>query len=41
MPDGSINIDEFKMIFIVSMRSFVEEVVGNFTKVISFLNFHS
>lgn len=32
MPDGSINVDEFKMIYIAPMRSLVQEVVGNFTK---------
>lgn len=33
MPDGSINVDEFKMIYIAPMRSLVQEVVGNFSKV--------
>lgn len=33
MPDGSINVDEFKMIYVAPMRSLVQEVVGNFTKV--------
>ncbi|CAF0840833.1 unnamed protein product [Adineta steineri] len=32
MPDGTINVDEFKMIYIAPMRSLVQEVVGNFTK---------
>ncbi|CAF1258343.1 unnamed protein product, partial [Didymodactylos carnosus] len=31
LPDGSINTDEFKMIYIAPMRSLVQEVVGNFT----------
>jgi hypothetical protein len=33
MSDGTINVDEFKMIYIAPMRSLVQEVVGNFTKV--------
>ena len=32
MSDGTINVDEFKMIYIAPMRSLVQEVVGNFTK---------
>ncbi|CAF0874013.1 unnamed protein product, partial [Didymodactylos carnosus] len=32
MPDGSINTDEFKIIYIAPMRSLVQEIVGNFTK---------
>ena len=32
MPDGSINVDEFKIIYIAPMRSLVQEIVGNFTK---------
>ena len=35
MPDGSINVEEFKMIYIAPMRSLVQEIVGNFTKVSS------
>ena len=31
MADGSINVDEFKMIYIAPMRSLVQEVVGNFS----------
>ena len=34
MADGSINVDEFKMIYIAPMRSLVQEVVDNFNKVI-------
>ena len=34
MSDGTINVDEFKMIYIASMRSLVQEVGGNLTKVI-------
>ena len=32
MPDGRINVEEFKMIYVAPMRSLVQEVVGNFTK---------
>ncbi|UJR08870.1 hypothetical protein I4U23_013125 [Adineta vaga] len=32
MSDGTINVDEFKMIYVAPMRSLVQEVVGNFTK---------
>ncbi|CAF0968819.1 unnamed protein product [Rotaria sordida] len=32
MSDGTINIDEFKMIYIAPMRSLVQDVVGNFIK---------
>lgn len=31
--DGTINIDEFKIIYIAPMRSLVQEMVGNFGKV--------
>ncbi|KAH8028503.1 hypothetical protein HPB51_017598 [Rhipicephalus microplus] len=31
-PDGSINGDEFKIIYIAPMRSLVQEMVGNFSK---------
>ncbi|CAH8493771.1 unnamed protein product [Schistosoma turkestanicum] len=34
-PDGTINKDEFKLIYIAPMRSLVQEVVGNFNKVYS------
>lgn len=30
--DGTINIDDFKIIYIAPMRSLVQEMVGNFTK---------
>ena len=32
-PDGSVNVDEFKVIYIAPMRSLVQEMVGNFGKV--------
>lgn len=28
--DGTINVDEFKIIYIAPMRSLVQETVGNF-----------
>ena len=31
--DGLINVDEFKIIYIAPMRSLVQEMVGNFSKV--------
>lgn len=31
-PDGSINGDEFKIIYVAPMRSLVQEMVGNFSK---------
>lgn len=31
-PDGSINVDEFKIVYIAPMRSLVQEMVGSFTK---------
>ncbi|CAG9768745.1 unnamed protein product [Ceutorhynchus assimilis] len=31
-PDGTINADEFKIIYIAPMRSLVQEMVGNFGK---------
>ncbi|CAK9298582.1 unnamed protein product [Gordionus sp. m RMFG-2023] len=31
-PDGSINADEFKVIYVAPMKSLVQEMVGNFTK---------
>ena len=34
-PDGSVNLDEFKVIYIAPMRSLVQEMVGNFGKVTS------
>jgi pre-mRNA-splicing helicase BRR2 len=30
--DGTIRMDEFKVIYIAPMRSLVQEMVGNFTK---------
>jgi pre-mRNA-splicing helicase BRR2 len=39
--DGTINADEFKIIYVAPMRSLVQEMVGNFSKVsmLSVLNF--
>uniref|UniRef100_V5HTE9 U5 small nuclear ribonucleoprotein 200 kDa helicase n=2 Tax=Ixodes ricinus TaxID=34613 RepID=V5HTE9_IXORI len=31
-PDGSINGDEFKIVYVAPMRSLVQEMVGNFSK---------
>ena len=31
--DGTINVDEFKIIYVAPMRSLVQEMVGNFRKV--------
>ncbi|XP_064601354.1 U5 small nuclear ribonucleoprotein 200 kDa helicase-like [Liolophura sinensis] len=31
-PDGTINTDEFKIIYVAPMRSLVQEMVGNFTE---------
>lgn len=31
--DGTINTDEFKIIYVAPMRSLVQELVGNFGKV--------
>ena len=31
-PDGSINLDDFKIIYIAPMKSLVQEMVGNFSK---------
>lgn len=31
--DGTINADEFKIIYVAPMRSLVQEMVGNFGKV--------
>lgn len=33
-PDGTINADEFKVVYIAPMRSLVQEMVGSFSKVI-------
>ena len=35
--DGSINMDEFKVIYVAPMRSLVQEMVANFSKVIIFV----
>lgn len=32
-PDGTINADEFKIIYVAPMRSLVQEMVGNFGRV--------
>ena len=32
--DGTINVDDFKIIYIAPMRSLVQEMVGSFSKVI-------
>lgn len=34
--DGTINVEEFKIIYIAPMRSLVQEMVGNFSKVSTF-----
>lgn len=31
--DGSVNLDEFKVIYVAPMRSLVQEMVANFGKV--------
>ena len=31
--DGTINVDEFKIIYVAPMRSLVTEMVGSFSKV--------
>ena len=31
--DGSINLEEFKVIYVAPMRSLVQEMVANFSKV--------
>lgn len=31
--DGTINLDDFKIIYVAPMRSLVQEMVGNFSKV--------
>lgn len=35
--DGTINADEFKIIYIAPMRSLVQEMVGSFGKVITII----
>ena len=32
-PDNSVNLDEFKVIYVAPMRSLVQEMVANFSKV--------
>lgn len=32
-PDGTIRVNDFKIIYVAPMRSLVQEMVGNFTKV--------
>lgn len=32
-PDGTINADEFKVVYIAPMRSLVQEMVGSFSSV--------
>ena len=32
-PDGTINVEEFKIVYVAPMRSLVQEMVGNFSKV--------
>ena len=34
--DGSVNLDEFKIIYIAPMKSLVQEMVANFSKVCVF-----
>ena len=31
--DGTINLDDFKIIYVAPMRSLVQEMVGSFSKV--------
>lgn len=38
--DGTINVDDFKIIYIAPMRSLVQEMVGSFGKV-SILSLHT
>lgn len=35
--DGTINLDDFKIIYIAPMRSLVQEMVGSFSKVSVFV----
>ena len=32
--DGTVNLDDFKVIYVAPMRSLVQEMVGNFSKVL-------
>lgn len=36
--DGTINVDDFKIIYIAPMRSLVQEMVGSFSKVSPWLS---
>lgn len=38
--DGTINADEFKIIYIAPMRSLVQEMVGSFGKVKSYFKIY-
>ena len=38
-PDNSVNLDEFKVIYIAPMKSLVQEMVANFTKVSNLVTF--
>jgi pre-mRNA-splicing helicase BRR2 len=33
-PDGTINVNEFKIVYVAPMRSLVQEMVGSFSKVL-------
>ena len=37
--EGKVNVDEFKVIYVAPMRSLVQEMVGNFSKVIVQIGF--
>lgn len=37
-PDGSINGDEFKIVYVAPMKSLVQEMVGNFSSVSGFMH---
>lgn len=39
--DGTINLDDFKIIYIAPMRSLVQEMVGSFSKVSVFATLKS
>ncbi len=32
-PDNSVNLDDFKIIYVAPMKSLVQEMVANFAKV--------
>ena len=38
-PDNSVNLDKFKVIYIAPMKSLVQEMVANFTKVSNLVTF--